>query len=105
MRTCSNASLGALLDDRRTRMLVGLGGTAATVDIDTLAWKKNKDQREEAGQEDAPPDTREQINVERSGEQPVLRLPSFRWFMSLFRPSKVLRLLRREDLELGSDCP
>jgi hypothetical protein len=43
--------------------------------------------------------------VERSGEQPVLRLPSFRWFMSLFRPSKVLRLLRREDLELGSDCP
>jgi hypothetical protein len=69
MRTCSNASRETLLDDRRTRMMVGLGGTAATVDIDTLAWKKNKDQREEAGQEDSPPDIREQINVERSGEQ------------------------------------
>jgi hypothetical protein len=29
-------------------MMVGLEGTLPTVDIDTLAWKKSKDQREEA---------------------------------------------------------
>lgn len=45
MRTCSNASPGALLEGRRTRMMVGLQGTLPTVDIDTLAWKKSKDER------------------------------------------------------------
>jgi hypothetical protein len=30
-------------------MMVGLEGTLPPVDIDTHAWKKSKDEREEAG--------------------------------------------------------
>ena len=75
MRTCSNASFGALLDNGRTIMMVGLGDMEATLDIDTFAWTKSKDPREEAGRENASRNTRERGNVKTSGEQPVPWLP------------------------------
>ena len=105
MRTCSHASFEALLDDGRTIMMVGLGDTAATLDIYTFAWTRDEVPGKEEGPESAPPDTREQSDPKRSGERPVLRLPSFRRSMPLFRLSKVLRLLGREKLELSSDHP
>jgi hypothetical protein len=40
-------------------MMVGLGDMEATLDIDTFAWTKSKDPREEAGREDASRNTRE----------------------------------------------
>lgn len=50
MSTCSNALFRALLDEGRTRVAVGLGHTAATLDIDTFAWTRSEDPREEEGE-------------------------------------------------------
>lgn len=77
MHTCSNASSEALLEDGHTRAVVGLGDTAATVDIDPFAWTKSEDPGGEAGRDTMPPETRERSNVKGSGERSELRLPSF----------------------------
>ena len=55
MRTCSNASLGALPKDGRTRVVVGLGDTAASIDINPFAWTKSADPGQEAGRDTIPP--------------------------------------------------
>ena len=50
MSTCSNALFKALLGEGGTKVAVGLGHTATTLDINTFAWTRSEDLREEEGE-------------------------------------------------------